>query len=165
MARVKSNRTMGAWFYQANFCAECGNRREARRWWQHRYFCAECAARKGQRHYFYFALLACVIGGPLLGWTLGNIHRETTLAHLTPSVSATSSSPSTVSAQDAAVQLKPPPSMKSEVYVICGARTKRGTPCKHRVPPGQRCAQHKGQPSIDPAAISQNGGRPSSKAP
>ncbi len=156
---------MRVWSYQANFCAECGNRREVGRWWQHRYFCAECAARQGQRRYFYFALLACATSSLLLGWTLGNIRRETTLARLAPLVSATSSSPATVSAQDATVQLKSTPVMRSEVYVICGARTKRGTPCKHRVPPGQRCAQHKGQPSIDPAAISQSGGKPSSKAP
>lgn len=156
---------MRAWSYQANFCAECGNRREARRWWQHRYFCAECAAQKGKRHYFYFALLACAIGGLLFGWTLGNIRRETTLAHLTPPDSATSSTPSSVSAQDTAVQLKPAPVMKSEVYVICGAQTKRGTACKHRVPPGQRCSQHKGRPSMIPETVSQSNGKPPAKTP
>jgi hypothetical protein len=34
------------------------------------------------------------------------------------------------------------------VRVQCGARTLKGTPCKRRVPEGERCAQHKGRPSI-----------------
>lgn len=163
MVRMKSNRTMGAWFYQANFCAECGNRRAGRRWWQHRYFCAECAARNGKRHYFYVALLAGVIGSVLLGWIISRAQRETTLDRLTPPGSAasatTATTPPIVSAQDAVVQLKPTPVRRSEMYVICGARTKRGTPCKHRVPPGERCAQHQGKPSMIPEAISQSNGK------
>jgi len=154
---------MRAWFYQANFCAECGNRREARRWWQHRYFCPDCEARKGTRRYL--ALSACIIGGLLLGWTLGSNRRAIMPDRLTSPGPATSSVPLTVSAQDAAIQLKPTPALKSEVYVTCGARTKRGTPCKHRVPPGERCAQHKGKPSIIPETISQSDGKPVPKAP
>jgi hypothetical protein len=34
---------------------------------------------------------------------------------------------------------------------ICGARTKKGTPCHRRVPSaGERCFQHKGMPAILP---------------
>jgi hypothetical protein len=34
---------------------------------------------------------------------------------------------------------------------ICGARTKKGTPCHRRVHvPGERCFQHKGLPSLLP---------------
>jgi hypothetical protein len=34
---------------------------------------------------------------------------------------------------------------------ICGARTKKGTPCRHRVhTAGDRCSQHKGQPAMLP---------------
>jgi hypothetical protein len=34
---------------------------------------------------------------------------------------------------------------------ICGARTKKGTPCRHRVhAAGDRCSQHKGLPAMLP---------------
>ena len=39
----------------------------------------------------------------------------------------------------------------SELLYICGARTKKGTPCKRRVHfAGERCYQHKGMPAIVP---------------
>ena len=39
----------------------------------------------------------------------------------------------------------------SELLYICGARTKKGTPCKRRVHfAGERCYQHKGMPAILP---------------
>jgi len=39
----------------------------------------------------------------------------------------------------------------SELPYICGARTKKGTPCKRRVHfAGERCYQHKGMPAILP---------------
>jgi hypothetical protein len=39
----------------------------------------------------------------------------------------------------------------SDPLYICGARTKKGTPCKRRVhSAGERCFQHKGMPAILP---------------
>jgi hypothetical protein len=32
--------------------------------------------------------------------------------------------------------------------VMCGARTKKGKPCRRLVPPGKRCAQHRGMASL-----------------
>jgi len=38
-----------------------------------------------------------------------------------------------------------------DVVYICGARTKKGTPCRRRVQAaGERCFQHKGMPAILP---------------
>ena len=38
-----------------------------------------------------------------------------------------------------------------ELLYICGARTKKGTPCKRRVHfAGERCYQHKGMPAMLP---------------
>jgi hypothetical protein len=43
-----------------------------------------------------------------------------------------------------------PPSADDNTY-ICGARTKKGTPCHRRVhAAGERCFQHKGMPAILP---------------
>jgi hypothetical protein len=40
------------------------------------------------------------------------------------------------------------PAADDEVY-ICGARTKKGTPCRRRVHfAGERCFQHKGMPAM-----------------
>ena len=37
-----------------------------------------------------------------------------------------------------------------EVVYICGARTKKGTPCARRVHSAVRCWQHKGSPAMLP---------------
>lgn len=38
-----------------------------------------------------------------------------------------------------------------DVVYLCGARTKKGTPCRRRVHfAGERCYQHKGMPAIVP---------------
>jgi hypothetical protein len=45
--------------------------------------------------------------------------------------------------------LNPPPA--DDNTYICGARTKKGTPCHRRVhAAGERCFQHKGMPSLLP---------------
>jgi hypothetical protein len=38
-----------------------------------------------------------------------------------------------------------------EVVYVCGARTKKGTPCSRRVHGPVRCWQHKGMPAMLPA--------------
>jgi hypothetical protein len=42
------------------------------------------------------------------------------------------------------------PTDPSEVVYICGARTKKGTPCSRRVRGPGRCWQHRGMPAILP---------------
>jgi len=130
-------------FYQANFCAECGNRFEKKRWWKHRYLCADCARQMGRRRYF--APVFFTICGLALGLAFSSGRRQTAIDRIT--LLGAAASPA-VSAQDATTKLKTNRHAEPEQYSICGARTKRGTPCKHRTPPGQRCAQHRGQPSM-----------------
>ena len=127
---------MQSLFYQANFCAECGNPMTPRRWWQHRYLCDECAARLKRRGNAVVLMLLC--GAATIGafaWRGWSAH-DSTAAKL-PAASAF----------DAAAQLKPPRA-ETETRVLCGARTLRGTPCRHLVRPGERCAQHRGRPSL-----------------
>jgi hypothetical protein len=42
------------------------------------------------------------------------------------------------------------PTEPEEVVYICGARTKKGTPCQRRVRGPGRCWQHRGKPAILP---------------
>jgi len=41
------------------------------------------------------------------------------------------------------------PAVEEDVY-LCGARTKKGTPCSRRVHSPARCWQHKGMPAMLP---------------
>lgn len=122
-------------FYHANFCAECGNELAPRFRWRPVHFCDDCAARLGAAR----PTLAAALGLALL---LGVALRRP-------------APPAPVSARDAILahqgepaplEAREPPAPPVEERVFCGARTKKGTPCRHRVPPGQRCAQHRGRP-------------------
>ena len=42
------------------------------------------------------------------------------------------------------------PTDPEEVVYVCGARTKKGTPCQRRVRGPGRCWQHRGKPAILP---------------
>lgn len=143
--------------YQANFCAECGVALEAEAvwaaWpWQARYFCYVCAAeRRRARRLKPAAVLLVGAASALLAFN------SSFTSHNTTGQRAPQPSAPTVSAQDATAQQRValPASGRSatgEVRVLCGARTKKGTPCRHLVPPGQRCAQHRGRPSLLDAA-------------
>jgi hypothetical protein len=141
-------------FYQSNFCPECGNRHEAneikRRWLQHRYFCLSCAARLGHR----WDWLPIALG--VLGLSLGTLlyfgHRPVVVHQVgaAPNTNtATAISVTPVSAQDATAQLKAAEITQPIVTYRCGARTQKGTPCKHLVPAqGLRCFQHQGMSAM-----------------
>jgi hypothetical protein len=134
-------------FYQANFCAECGNAMKPRFSLGPRYFCDECEAQMGRRNYFKS------IAGLLLCATLAAFALNRTLKPgpnvQSSNIQSNAGSPApAVSARDTMttrnLELKP------EVVerVLCGARTRKGTPCKRLVSPGQRCAQHRGMASL-----------------
>lgn len=130
-------------FYQANFCAECGNAMKPRFSWGPRYFCDDCAGQMGRGSHLK-SILALLFGTTLIVTALNRTEPPASIH------SSTAPQPeSFVSARDATAMQTP--GFKSEPAterVQCGARTKKGTPCKHLVPPGQRCAQHRGMPSM-----------------
>jgi hypothetical protein len=134
-------------FYQANFCAECGNAMKPRFSLGPRYFCAECQAQMGRRNYFKS------VAGLLLFGTLAAFALNRTLAPgpngqaPNAQLNAGASTPA-VSARDTVTGRTPEPKSEAAERVMCGARTKKGTPCRHLVPPGQRCAQHRGMASL-----------------
>jgi hypothetical protein len=134
-------------FYQANFCAECGNAMKPRFSLGARYFCKECQAQIGRRNYFKS------VAGLLFCATLAGagLYRR-----LPPSAndrfpniqSNAGSSASAVSALDTLTRRNSEPKIETVERVMCGARTKKGKPCRRLVPPGQRCAQHRGMASL-----------------
>ena len=127
-------------FYQGNFCSECGNRLKPQFSFRPRHFCDECAARLRQRNYI----------TPLAGFLLAGSLAVFAFSYKTkrvPTAAIESATPA-VSAQDSIVNRSLKTTIQPSAKVFCGARTKRGTPCRHLVQPGQRCAQHKGMPSL-----------------
>lgn len=139
-------------FYQANFCAECGNSLETRLSFKPRYFCDDCAARLKQRSLAKpLASLLLIISMALFvfsykqgSYTQSNDRKsDTTVQQLDLLAPA-----SPVSAQDSIVNSRTNSRHEASPKVLCGARTRRGTPCRHLVQSGQRCAQHRGMSSM-----------------
>lgn len=133
-------------FYQSNFCPECGNQNEPRRWWQHRYFCEHCAEKLGSK--FDWLPFAFAIAGLAIGIFFNYGRRETirevVVNQPAPAV-AQANLMGVVSAVDATAQLKPAPYTSAGNF-LCGARTQKGTACKHKVAAaGMRCFQHEGK--------------------
>ncbi|MCI0663060.1 MAG: hypothetical protein L0220_18500, partial [Acidobacteria bacterium] len=115
-------------FYQANFCAECGNnlldqRRERR---LPRYFCDDCAARISRRGYL--TPLSLLVALVIIFLTFREREPSARLDQSQMFIP-----PAAVSAHDATagkiLQLK----SKTEDRFLCGARTKKGTPCRRLV--------------------------------
>ncbi len=129
-------------FYQANFCAECGNAMKPRFSWGPRYFCDECEAQMKRQSYFK-PLAVLLLCASLAVFALNRTQPPNPGG---PSSALTSTS--TVSSRDATATQNPAPKSETTERVLCGARTKKGTPCKRLALPGQRCAQHRGKPSL-----------------
>jgi hypothetical protein len=135
-------------FYQANFCAECGNSLEPRPGFKTRYFCKDCSVRLKQRR------LVTPLAGLLLLSSLAVFAFSYRKSGAPAQQLNSSASAPAVLAQDSIVNSRSKPQSEASSRVLCGARTRRGTPCRHRVLPGQRCAQHRGMPSLLESASS-----------
>jgi hypothetical protein len=137
-------------FYQANFCAECGNAMKPRFSLGSRYFCDECQAQMSRRNYFksVAGLLLCAT---LAVFALNRTHQPSQNGQ-SPNIQSTASgagaSIPAVSALDTVTNRNAEPKPEAVERVMCGARTKKGRPCRRLVPPGERCAQHRGMASL-----------------
>jgi len=123
--------------YRPNFCSECGAKIVRLRWrvWTSRRFCDECCARLGKQWLQrVFLITGLVIFGMLIGRGFKRESPPLVIQRPAPAQSTTSSEPA------ATVE---------ETY-ICGARTKKGTPCSRRVRGPVRCWQHKGAKAMLP---------------
>jgi hypothetical protein len=160
--------------YQPKFCAECSTQIIRLHWhfWTSRKFCERCSPvfRKGQVQRLVVAGAAMF----LLGMAAGRAARQTPppvviQRHAGPartssdhtSAAPESTSNITVNAGAAASAVSSATEGQgensgaangtSEEVYICGARTKKGTPCSRRVHAPVRCWQHVGLPAILPA--------------
>jgi hypothetical protein len=124
--------------YRPNFCCDCGERIVRLRWrlWTSRRFCDKCSLRFRKTRWLQPA--TTVVGILLLGILIGRgFRREPPPLVIQRTAPVQSSSPTA------------PPTTAEESY-ICGARTKKGTPCSRRVRGPVRCWQHKGAAAMLP---------------
>jgi hypothetical protein len=126
--------------YRPNFCSECGEKIVRLRWrfWTSRRFCDRCSARFAKAQLVRRVLMTLVLlaVGILIGRGIRHEPQPLVIERL---VSGPTQSSATA----------PAPVTVEDVY-ICGARTKKGTPCSRRVHGPVRCWQHKGLPAMLP---------------
>jgi hypothetical protein len=160
--------------YKPNFCAECGGRVVRLRWrvWTSRRFCEGCAKRF-RRGRVVRPLVACValVGA---GFVAGRAMRsappplviERNASKSPPHASQLSTAGTernAAHATGATDNARPAaygadgteterPTDPAEIVSVCGARTKKGTPCSRRVRGTGRCWQHRGKPAMMPAS-------------
>ena len=146
--------------YWSNFCAECGERLARRGWraWIRARFCRDCARRLGRSGLAgplaiisIVAISAFVAGRyvrpaapPLVIQRVANSPLSDLPVNLAEGT-RTNRKDNDPASSGALVSNPDDP-----VY-ICGARTKKGTPCRRRVhAAGERCFQHKGMTAMVP---------------
>jgi hypothetical protein len=155
--------------YKPNFCADCGTRITRSRWhaWTSRRFCQPCARRFRKAQ----ILFPIIVGATLfaVGLTIGRAIRPAPppliieQGHLAPLATMKTGAQTSGTADGSGnASPKPAPSYgpdgtpterptdPDEIISICGARTKKGTPCQRRVRGTGRCWQHIGMPAIIP---------------
>lgn len=148
--------------YRPNFCADCGERvvrAGGWRFWMSRRFCPVCEKKLRKANALLAPLVTCfgllLITGTLIynaGLRAGL--RRATLLNITNITTAT---PVSSQAKDSSSQrdtghsfAAATASSDAPVY-LCGARTKKGTPCSRRVSsPIERCWQHRGKAAMLP---------------
>lgn len=159
--------------YKPKFCAECGEQVLRERWraWTSRRFCALCAPRfRRTRIASRLALAATLAGAGFLFGRAGRpappplvVERGTLGRAPVPAGDEPQHADATTAkAEGAAMKTEAAygpdgspterPTDPNEIISICGARTKKGTPCQRRVRGYGRCWQHRGMPAILPAS-------------
>ena len=145
-SRRHAKTSMRRFIYHGNFCSECGNALTSQRGWFARYLCDECAAhlRRANRlpaRGWPWLLAAAVVG---LFYLFNHSAPNNAATPMPPAVKVAVAAPLPEAASAPVTNEAEP--------TFCGARTKRGTPCRRMVKqPNERCAQHRGKPSIAPA--------------
>jgi len=146
--------------YRPNFCAECGEKIIRLRWrvWTSRQFCDACS-RRFRKERWLSALLVIVVL-LFLGFITGRALKPEPAsliiqrgARAVPSAEGSAdnlSGASTTNTELASGIANTRPVTPDEEVYICGARTKKGTPCSRRVHGLVRCWQHKGMPAMLP---------------
>jgi hypothetical protein len=147
--------------YRPNFCSECGTKLLRLRWhfWTSRRFCNDCARRLRKARFIpaFFAALALISAGYIAGRTrrpappplVIERRSDSPLNDNEPGRPTARAVPTETGTNLTEAQNSSPASVEEVVY-LCGARTKKGTPCSRRVHGPVRCWQHKGLPAMLP---------------
>ena len=138
--------------YKPNFCAQCGQKvlRLKSHFWTSRRFCDGCARSLRKERIMPWLLTAVLL--TTVGYITG---RSRTPAPPPLTIIRRADSPLT-SPEDpgpikpGAVEAPPSTASNEEEVYLCGAQTKKGTPCSRRVHGAVRCWQHKGVRSMMP---------------
>lgn len=156
--------------YKPNFCAECGARIERTRWriWTSRRFCSACDKRFRKARLALPLVASVTLFG--VGFVAGRSGRPTpppliierdqpTIPSVLPQITSrptemregkAGTPPSPEPHDSPSGTANERPTDPNEIVSICGARTKKGTPCSRRVRGTGRCWQHKGMPAMLP---------------
>jgi hypothetical protein len=147
--------------YRPNFCVECGEPMTCRGWraWLNPRFCSDCARRLGSNGWAKPATVIALVA--ISAFAAGRFLRppappltvqraaNSPLSDL-PVSQNDAAHPNTRKDPTATIQNQNGSSIDEPGY-ICGARTKKGTPCHRRVHlAGERCFQHKGLSAMVP---------------
>jgi hypothetical protein len=154
--------------YRPNFCAECGERLASRDWrariqlWARASWCDHCTRRLGQYGFARAARATAIISIiSISAFALGRYLKPAPPPLIISRAANSPLSDLPVNFNDTArtTNRKQGDSTSQDVVgvdredaaYICGARTKKGTPCRRRVhAAGERCFQHKGMTAILP---------------
>ena len=140
--------------YRPNFCVECGERVERARWflWTSRRFCLLCekSMRKTLMKPLIIASLAIFSVGLLTGYSLHRPRPAPPLVSASTLASTTETKLPKNGTNQPASKTNERVEEPAETRSICGARTKKGTPCSRRVHGVGRCWQHRGLPAMLP---------------
>lgn len=148
--------------YKPNFCSQCGTKLLRLRWhfWTSRRFCNDCARVLRKERFLPWLLAGLTLVS--LGYCTGRARRPPppplTIVRRADSPLNSPEDPGRSNARTATAAFgmgakdtskSPVELTEGEVY-LCGARTKKGTPCSRRVHGPVRCWQHKGSPAMLP---------------
>ena len=138
--------------YKPNFCAECGTKLLRLHWylWTSRKFCSECARRLRKERFGPWLL--AVVTLMATGYVAGRAGREPppplTIIRRADSPLTAPEDPGP--SRQTTLGSNPGVAEVEEDVYMCGARTKKGTPCSRRMHGPVRCWQHKGMPAMLP---------------
>lgn len=139
--------------YRPNFCSECGAKILRLHWhtWHSRRFCDQCARRFRKPRLITptVTVLATLATGLIAGRALRPTPPPLIIERRADSPLKDSEGPGNIPDRGQATA-NSQTIVAEEVVYICGARTKKGTPCSRRVHGAVRCWQHKGLPAMLP---------------
>jgi hypothetical protein len=140
--------------YRPNFCAECGEQIVRLKWriWTSRKFCDPCAGRfRGQQIKSLAVAVVVLLSTGFIAGRAGRPASPPLVIERRENSPLQETQKSTVNGQaiPSGSNSSPTPASEERVY-ICGARTKKGTPCSRRVHGPVRCWQHKGMRALLP---------------